>query len=188
MLRLRYNAGFTIVEVIVVMVVLAVIAGAIAPRLTSSAGRRARMEAQAVERTLTALAMRDALSSQRLALDFDGNALRAVALVATDDEPDALRRWRVDPLIPEARLSELSFAGGAADLNQLSRRSFRIELPRVERRPDLDLRFIDTRGVVWQVALRSGATRAAAGEAVAGAPEPAGIIDLDLAGQGRRPW
>src|SRR5690606_39016870 len=143
-LRLRHNAGFTIVEVIVVMVVLAVLAGAIAPRLTSSAGRRARVEAQAVARTLSAAAMRDTLSSQRVALDFDGGVLRALALGATGDDPDVARAWRIDPLIPEARLTVLSFFGGAADLQRLDVSSFRLEFPRIARRPDSDFRLFDS--------------------------------------------
>lgn len=183
------NSGFTIVEVIVVMVVLAVLAGAMAPRLTSSAGRRARVEARAIERTLSAAAMRDAMSSQRVALEFDGSSLRALAYGATGEDPEADRVWRVDPLIPEARLTELSLAGGAADLERLSGQGFRIEFPRTGRRPDIDLRLIDSRGLVWRAALRSGAMRAVAGRESDVTPAAAAsIVDLDETGQGRRPW
>jgi prepilin-type N-terminal cleavage/methylation domain-containing protein len=189
MTRSPRNPGFTIVEVIVVMVVLAVLAGAIAPRLTSSAGRRARVEAQAVERTLSAAAMRDAMSSQRVALEFDGSVLRALAYGTTGEDPDAARAWRVDPLIPEARLTELSLAAGAADLERLSAQGFRVELPRMGRRPEIDLRLIDSRGVVWRASLGAGAMRAVAGQELDVTPAAAaGVVDLDELGQGRRPW
>lgn len=182
------HPGFTIVEVIVVVVVLAVLAGAMAPRLTSSAGRRARAEAEAVERTLSAAAMRDAMSGQRVALEFDGAVLRALAYGATGEDPDADRAWRVDPLIPEARLTELSLAGATADLGRLSGQGFRIEFPRMERRPEIDLRLTDSRGVVWRVSLGPQAMRAVAGRESDVTPAAAGVVDLDESGQGRRPW
>lgn len=179
--------GFTIVEVIVVMVVLAVLAGAIVPRLTSSAGRRARVEAQALASTLSAAAMRDAVSSQRVALDFDGATLRAMAYGSIDEDPDTARLWRPDPLIPEARLRELSLAAVQTDLARLSGETFRIEFPRMGRRPAIELHLVDSRGVAWQVSLASGATRALAGSQLEQVAD-AGVVDLDASGQGRHPW
>lgn len=170
------------------MVVLAVLAGAIVPRLTSSAGRRARVEAQALASTLSAAAMRDAVSSQRVALDFDGATLRAMAYGSTDGDPDTARLWRADPLIPEARLQELSLAAAHTDLARLSGETFRIEFPRMGRRPAIELQLVDSRGEAWRVSLASGATRAVAGPARENLSGAAVVVDLDASGQGRHPW
>lgn len=180
--------AFTIVEVIVVVVVLAVLAGAIVPRLTSSAGRRARVEAQAVASTLSAAAVRDAVSSQRLALDFDGEALRALTYGSTADEADSARAWRPDPLIPEARLQELALAAVQTDLARTSGGVFRIELPRMGRRPAIELQLIDSGGETWWVSLASGATRAVVETGGGGETAGASVVDLDASGQGRQPW
>lgn len=182
--------GFTFVEVIVAIVVLAVLAGAIAPRLTSPAARRARVELQAVEQALSAAAMRDAISSQRMAIDWSADGvIAALSEGPRPEDPSGPRIWRPDPLIAPARLEELSLVGAAADIDRLGPGPFRIEFPRTGRRPDIDLHFVDSRGIAWRAVLPSGAARAIAGPAAEVEPLAAGsVIDLDQAGQGRRPW
>ena len=177
-------AAFTLVEVIVAMVILAVLAGAIAPRLAAPSGRKARGEVAAVEQALSAAALRASMSSQRIAIEFDGGAISVFTWADAEDAG-----WRLDPLIAPAILDELSLVGAAADLDRLRMDGFWIELPRTERRPDLDLRFVDSRGAAWQVALPSGATRAIGGpEAEVGEAVAQTVVDLDQTGQGRRPW
>lgn len=177
------------VEVIVAMVILAVLAGAIAPRLASPSSRRARGEVAAVEQTLSAAALRASLSSQRIAIEFDGGAISVFSWADADEQARRDAGWRLDPLIAPAVLEELSLVAGTADLDRLRMDGFWLELPRTERRPDVDLHLVDTRGVAWRVSLPSDATRA-----IGGPYDEVGqilaetVIDLDQTGQGRRPW
>src|SRR5690606_16943768 len=118
---------------------------------------------------------------------FDGAALRAMAYGSIDEDPDTARLWRADPLIPEARLKELTLASVQTDMARLSGETFRIEFPRMGRRPAIELHLVDSRGEAWRVSLASGATRAVAGPQLEHIAD-AGVVDLDASGQGRHPW
>ena len=74
--------AFTIVEVLVVVVLLAAVAGLVAPRLTNNAARRVTAAAESTAEALSALARRDAMLSQPLALTYDqaSNMLRSTVL------------------------------------------------------------------------------------------------------------
>ena len=187
----RAGGAFTFVEVIVAIVVLAILAGAIALRLGSQGTRKARAELQAVEQALSSAAVRAAVSSQDVAIVYDGALaeLFVQTRTAATDARRAGRVWQRDPLIAPARLEAMELVGGAADFERLSLQSFRIEFPRTGRRPDIDLRFVDERGRAWRAALASTALGAVAGPEAEVEPVLAGaVVDLDQIGQGRRPW
>ena len=63
--------GFTIVEVIVVMIILGVLGALVVPRLVGVSARQGEVEAQGVRSLLSAFAQRDAISRQSVALAFD---------------------------------------------------------------------------------------------------------------------
>jgi hypothetical protein len=104
-------------------------------------------------------------------------------------DAEAARLWRPDPLIAPVRLEALSLVAAAADVERLAPGGFVVEFPQTGRRPALDLRLVDSRGVAWRVALPSEGTRAIGGPELEVEPLVAGsVIDLDASGQGRRPW
>jgi prepilin-type N-terminal cleavage/methylation domain-containing protein len=78
--------GFTIVEVIVVMIILGVLGALVVPRLVGVGGRQAEVEAESVRVLLSAFAQRDAIARQRVALAFDAarSELSVQALVPAD--------------------------------------------------------------------------------------------------------
>ncbi|PKP96301.1 MAG: hypothetical protein CVT74_17435, partial [Alphaproteobacteria bacterium HGW-Alphaproteobacteria-13] len=71
--RARRQSGFTLVEMIVVIVLIGVIVSVIAPRFAGAARRRADDTARAAALLLSAAAYRDTVGSERLALEFDGS-------------------------------------------------------------------------------------------------------------------
>lgn len=80
------RAGFTLVEIIVVIVIIGVLATLIVPRVLGGAARAGDAEARAVTDMLSAVGARQALSPQSLAIEFDEaqHTLRVLAFDAGD--------------------------------------------------------------------------------------------------------
>lgn len=65
------RAGFTMVEVIVVIVIIVALAGVILPRMIGGADRALRIEAENVRQLLSTLGQRGVLGAQSAALEYD---------------------------------------------------------------------------------------------------------------------
>jgi type II secretory pathway pseudopilin PulG len=179
--------GFSVIELIVVGVLLAVLAGVAAPRMASFLGRQVRADAAAVGEMLSAAARRDALVSQPLALDYDGEAGVLRVLVLTQAQDGA--RWAEDRLMPSVVLAGAVLEHAAADGAGLNQSGWWVEFPQGGRRPGIELVLASDRSKErWQVVLPSGASQAVVRPAVEGAPLASGAVDLDDAGQGSAPW
>lgn len=183
--------AFTLVELITVIVIIAIAAGLIMPRIVNWDERRAEAGVRRVADVLSGAARRHLFSTQRLAIDFDGQTgrLRVVALrlaaPASFDGTDSA--WVEDPLTPSADLEGLSLLEAAADSRALDERRFRVELPPAEPRPAITLRLESTGGrALWTVHLPASGEQAAVivGE---GAP-PSDRVDLDEAGLRDEAW
>ncbi|MCU0689536.1 MAG: prepilin-type N-terminal cleavage/methylation domain-containing protein [Phycisphaerales bacterium] len=77
--------GFTIAEVIVVVIIIGLLATLVVPRLAGVAGRQSEVEAAAVASLVSAMASRDAASSTPLALAFDASTKRLSVLELRSD-------------------------------------------------------------------------------------------------------
>jgi prepilin-type N-terminal cleavage/methylation domain-containing protein len=183
--------AFTIVELIVVVVILAVLAAAVAPRLASMGGRETRASAMAVGDLVSVAARRDALTSQRVAIEFNGDKGRLV-LMTVDSAPSGSgapqAEWREDRLIPPVLLGNSKITDALMDGVALDARAWRVEFPQGGRRPGLELILSDAKGTEhWRVDLPSSAAHAAisAGNALGMSDQ---AVDLDAGGGGTSPW
>jgi len=182
------SRAFSIVELIVVIVILVVVAGAVAPRISAITGRATRASAEHAAQVLSAAARRDSLTSQRIALDYDGTRLRMLVLDESYKDP-----WREDPLTPAADLSTVRVSEVLADTAPLDPTRWRVEFPQNTPRPALRLVLTDSRGRdPWRVELASRGGRAVVtpGDRAADAQaiEIDDAIDLDATGKSSEPW
>lgn len=138
--------AFTVVEILVVVVLLAAVAGLVAPRLTNTSSRRVTAAAEAIAETLSALARRDAMLSQPLALIFDSenNALRIIVLQRDSRTGDVT--WRNDPLLPDADLLDAKVVAVTSDGAEMGVDALRIELDQYQPRPALRVVLSDAKG------------------------------------------
>lgn len=178
------SRGFSIVEIIVVLVILSVLAAAVVPRLAAMSGRQARADAEAVAELLSIAARRDELTSQRVALDFDAERGSLRLLTRRADAAD----WRPDPLAPDAQLRGSFLESVESEGVDLDPDRWRIEFQQSGRRPPVTLVVTDDRKRdSWRVTLPVGASRAALAPA-ASRLAPDGSIDLDAVGRSEEPW
>jgi prepilin-type N-terminal cleavage/methylation domain-containing protein len=180
------RTAFTLVETIVVIVILGVVGALVVPRLTGGESRRVRGAAETVAETLGALAARDAMLSQPLALLYDAerNALHAQVLTREENE------WRPDRLIPDAPLGSVRLSSVRVGHAELDTQTLRVELTQSQPREAIRVVLTDERGTnPWRAELAPGALRAVVREGDgADAPASEEGIDLDEAGREREPW
>jgi prepilin-type N-terminal cleavage/methylation domain-containing protein len=187
--------GFTIVELIVVIVILAVAAGLVAPRLMNLGGRQARADAQAVAEVLAIAARREDQTSQPVAVEFDAerNELRMMVF-APSEGTGGVPQWRTDRLAPAAVLRSTLIERAVSEGNELTGVRWRIELSQSSRRPAISVTLRDeTHGDRWRVQLPAGSTQvivtpASANDAMGAMGGVDGSIDLDRAGRGQDAW
>jgi Tfp pilus assembly protein FimT len=177
------------VELIVVTVILVVLAGAMLPRLGSGDSRRVRLVAESMADLLSIAARRDALTSQRVCLDFDQQTEGARLLVYVVKE-DGVAEWREDIL--SSRVGTHGAVVQSAFVNgiELDNRTFRIEFTPSDRRPVVALTLADASGrYPWRVELNANGAQAVARPFDPAAPPATdGTIDLDATGMEDSPW
>lgn len=188
----NFKRGFTIVELIVVVVILGVISGLVAPRLLNLGGKQARADAQAIAEVLAIAARREDQTSQPVAIEYDGelNEVTMVVFASPEGTNDA-PVWRTDRLAPPAVLHTTVVERAVSEGNELPSGRWRIELSQSSRRPAVSVTIVDeTHGDRWRIQLPAGSTQVVVTPASAGdsASMVDGSIDLDRAGRGQDPW
>lgn len=180
--------GFTLVELIVVVALVAIFAGVMAPRFVGNDARSAAAEAEAVRSLLSTLAQRDALGSEPLALSYDSTASTLQPLVRRT-ESSGRTEWRPDPLLESVRLTHTQLATATIDGLRQSARGWRFTLSPIDPRPAIQLTLAHRTdaGAVWTIDLPAGAAEASLTRGLP-APVATGAIDLDAAGRGNQPW
>jgi len=177
--------AFTLLELVVVMILLGITAGLVAPRLGSLAPRRAEAAARDVRTLLSVVGHRDSVPGPALALRFDA----ASSTLAVDRLDPQAKDWRPDPLLAPASTQGLKLTQALADGVPLDTTSFRLELPRSAPRPTLELTFesastpVTTHRILWLSS--SAEAQLAAPSSPTTFPAP---IDLDAAGLGEVAW
>lgn len=114
------RAGFSLMEAMVVVMILAIMATVVVPRLNAMVQRPARQSAILVGDFLTSVAQRDALTSQPLAIEFNGEQ-NTLALLVPADEPG---QWRRDLVIAPIQLGVRSWSKRARMVRSWTRASF----------------------------------------------------------------
>jgi prepilin-type N-terminal cleavage/methylation domain-containing protein len=181
--RVIGRAGFTIVEMVVVIVILGVLAVAVGPRVRAFFGRETRGRAEAVSEVLSAAARRDALTSQRVGVEYDAESGRMRVMVFGE------QGWREDRLSAQAIVAPARVERVQVDTSLLDPERWRVEFPRNEPRPPLRVVISDTGGKETYTVLLPGRAQRAivarTGEAVEESDE---VIDLDAIGRGDQAW
>jgi prepilin-type N-terminal cleavage/methylation domain-containing protein len=187
----RRRGGFTLLELVLVAALLAIFAAVTVPRFVGNQSRLAAAEVEAVRSLVSAVAMRDALGHEPIALAFDGAAGELRAEVRRADAAGTVA-WRADPLLEPVRLSRTQVTAASIGGERQAARGWRLVLAQDGPRPAVELTLArrDNAAEVWAVALPPGASEARtfAGAAVPGGVAAVGAIDLDAAGRGNQPW
>lgn len=208
--------GFTLIELIVVIVLLGVVAGLFAPRLMSTSSRRAESNMREIADLLGVAARRDAsggglsAESQRLAYDGEKKTLalrvRRARLNARGETEDS-GVWRNDPLAPVVNLEYVKVSRAVIDGVAADDRAWTLDFVPGQVRPTVELvvesvsgggssgrgsRSRASAGPRWNVLLLAYLTSAEV--AALGATQTAAgggalrSVDLDAAGLGDRAW
>ncbi len=191
----RSVRAFTLVELVVVLIILAILAGVIAPRLLSGSSRTAEADVRRAAELVSTAGRRDSLTSQQLAIDYDGasSTLRLLVLrlpSAVDAARGAPAEWVDDPLAMRVELKDVKLLSATTDGAELDPRKFRVEFKQAAVRPSLVMVFGPSEDrPAWTVSLTPGAYRA---QVISGEDRFADVdqttIDLDLAGKSEEPW
>lgn len=196
----RQPRAFTLVELIVVTVILAVLAGLILPRIAGNTARHIEAEAQAAQRLLSVAAERDALWGDPVAIEYDDSARELRLLVrrgAGGEVASAGAEWRPDPLLQPVVFTHARLSQAWADGRALPTARWRVAFLPTDVRPELTLQIDPAGGASregglagWEITLAPDGAAAVMGSAGGGAPGvfASRSIDLDAVGRGDKPW
>ena len=100
------SRGFTLLEMIVVVLIIALLAAMTVPRLTSNQPREFNLAVEKVADLLTMYAQRENLSSKVVGIshDYERNALQLQIIDTDNNAPDQGAHWRADFFTPAVKL------------------------------------------------------------------------------------
>lgn len=182
--------GFTIIELLVVMVVLAIAAVAVVPRFMSTARQEADIAVDRVAEIMRLFAYRESMSSQQVGIWRDPATGRIQLLVMdiNPSEPDAAPDWRPDRFAaPVVLPDEVSVVD--VRVNDQPRRTDEFMIASVPgaQRPKIEMHLVGS-GVDATLILPPGSPSVVRADADREAPLVRGPIDLDRAGRDQEPW
>ncbi len=188
--------GFTMIELVVVVLLIAVIGGLMVPRLVGNARRRASAECEDIARLFSVAASRSALSGQSVLISYDGRShvISAYVLREVVERGEVRQQWSSDLMLQPVRLESLAFRRGMADSQALSSSGWEVAFPTGEPRPLAWLAFsanADAESSGWQVELlpeETGASKRSMQQPSRASEAGLYRKDLDAIGQGERAW
>lgn len=190
------GGGFTLIELIVVMIIIGVIAGVTIPRMFGSTARAAQAEAENVQRLLTIAAERDAYGNEPLAVEYS-EADQSLTILSRRDSAAGVgqAQWMPDRVLLPVFLSKVRISGAWEGGRALPRNSWRVVFSKLEQRPLISIQLeslVSDSGnpkPVWQVTLTPEASNATRDSGSGNlAPADGRVIDLDLTGKGDKTW
>lgn len=207
-LRRPHRCAFTLLELIVVITIIAIIAGVFLPRLTGQSQRAAEAEAAAVQRLITAAAERAAMDGgQRVAIQYETVDDRATLSVVVRNDSDAASTvrsaksdWKQDLLIEPVEFSRMDVTQANLDGRRLDPRRWLAPLGVIQARPSLSILLSPRENAsptAYRIELGPDALSAVATPIPTGQISPTGraplgpptrAIDLDATGRGDSPW
>ncbi len=130
-LRTASSPAFTLIEVIVVIVMLAILAGIVVPRMAGADSRLADAQAAAAGSMLSIVGWRAAVAPEAMELEYDpvSNSLRLLvnrATVNPDNPQPGPRSWRQDPLVTPLVLDRLSIKEAWSGAQRAERSNHRV--------------------------------------------------------------
>ena len=180
--------GFTMMEMIIVVIILGILATAIVPRMTGTDARRAHISRDATEDLLTVLAYRADVSLYPVGLEYNAeeNVLRVVTLVVDPQSQQAT--WQPDQLNAEVRYPEDVRIDRCVVNDEVQRQGYwLVECPTQEMRPAISLHLSGPQlNVTCELQPHETAARMhLADNDDSTEPKP---VDLDAEGRGLEPW
>lgn len=102
--------GFTVMEMLLVVMILALLMTMVVPRLTGQDTRQFRLACDQVADMLTMLAKRESLSQKPLGLSYNAERhwLSVLSYDIDRDSGETEPRWRHDPALPPVKLPEVA--------------------------------------------------------------------------------
>lgn len=196
---LAQHAAFTLIEAMVVIILLAVFAGMIVPRMLNTPARSALNEARAVERLLSVAAEKATMLAEPVAIEYlAASKTLTVSTQRARTGSDGVRlapEWRQDSLVEPVTLTYTELADARADAVPLNRTQWRVTFVPGQPRPDLVISLTmpsgPTSGHNALIALPPHASKAARLDTSPASPASAGsasAIDLDDTGKGNKTW
>ncbi len=184
--------GFTLIEVMVSVIILAILAGMVVVRLQSDIRRRRDIKGIKVLAVLDTLAFRQQMSQDRIALAWDGDSktLRLERLYAesVEERPTWQRDLMADPVTfgdADIQLTSLRFDGELVNLMG----EVHWEMPMAATRPSIELEMAWGENVdlmqLWPHELKAMRYGMGLEEVWEDGLEP---IDLDAEGQAEEEW
>jgi type II secretory pathway pseudopilin PulG len=173
-----------------VIVILGAMAALIAQRITDTAGRRVRASAERTSETLSAMARRDAMLSQPLALTYDVARAQLKPQVLFRDAQRNTAAWKTDAMLPEADIEDAVIVSVQADGAELDATNLRVEFDQFQPRPALRIVLSDKAGGnLWSVDMPAASMQAVvvSGD-IRQKADASKRIDLDDEGKERVAW
>ncbi|MBL8761781.1 MAG: type II secretion system protein [Phycisphaerae bacterium] len=188
--RDQLRPAFTMIELIVVVVMLGVLAGAIIPRMMRRSDREAEQNVRVLADLFSTAAARAAIAGQHVALWFDAAGDAKVWMetsrAANSADFETNPQWSPDPIVPEQPADRLTFVSGSVDGRLLDARKWTIEMVPGQERGMVVASFRDREGSrTWTIVLPPGSLRA---QVIEGATPFDESVDLDLTGMGEVSW
>ena len=188
--HVQSRPGFTMIELIVVVVMLGVLAGAVIPRMMRRSDREAEQNVRVLADFFSTAAARAAIAGQHVALWYDatgdGRMWMETSRAASASDFETNPVWAPDPIVPEQRADRLTFFSGSVDGRALDNRKWTIEMVPGQERGMIVASFRDREGTrTWSIVLAPGSLRA---QVVEGATPLDESVDLDATGMGEVSW
>lgn len=186
--------AFTLIEMIVVIILLAIVSAAVLPRAFDTGAKRAEQTARGVASLLTAVAQRDATAFEPMLVAYSLEDEKIEVRVMR--EVGGQRQWTTDLFVDGVSLREVTLRSAQLDGYPLDDTAWTIEIPVSRPRPLIELvvgmSSWDKDSKAWRITLEPGASTARLSDARVSTPSTSGpdasSVDLDALGLGESAW